>query len=172
MIISRRIKNVGEPDVKVIIYILQYCVDATGDDHRSGRPVGSVPDRQGRGARARRHGDVQEHQAGAEGGPAGASGPHRPICRGDGHRQSVARRRIPAVRADQRRRMRDASPAGLGGERRRNLQRGLGLQERGARLFCISTDYVFNGEKGEKYYEFDTPDRSACTVRPSWKGSA
>lgn len=28
----------------------------------------------------------------------------------------------------------------------------------GARLFYISTDYVFNGEKGEKYYEFDTPD--------------
>lgn len=28
----------------------------------------------------------------------------------------------------------------------------------GARLFYVSTDYVFNGEKGEKYYEFDTPD--------------
>lgn len=28
----------------------------------------------------------------------------------------------------------------------------------GARLFYISTDYVFNGEKGGKYYEFDTPD--------------
>ena len=28
----------------------------------------------------------------------------------------------------------------------------------GAKLFYISTDYVFNGEKGEKYYEFDTPD--------------
>jgi len=27
-----------------------------------------------------------------------------------------------------------------------------------ARLFYVSTDYVFNGEKGERYYEFDTPD--------------
>jgi len=28
----------------------------------------------------------------------------------------------------------------------------------GAKLFYVSTDYVFNGEKGGKYYEFDTPD--------------
>ncbi len=28
----------------------------------------------------------------------------------------------------------------------------------GAKLFYVSTDYIFSGEKGEKYYEFDTPD--------------
>lgn len=40
----------------------------------------------------------------------------------------------------------------------------------GARLLYVSTDYVFNGEKGEKYYEFDTPDPISVYAQTKLEG--
>jgi dTDP-4-dehydrorhamnose reductase len=39
-----------------------------------------------------------------------------------------------------------------------------------ARLLYVSTDYVFNGEKGEKYYEFDTPDPMSLYAQTKLEG--
>jgi len=40
----------------------------------------------------------------------------------------------------------------------------------GARLFYVSTDYVFNGGKGEKYYEFDSPDPISVYAQTKLEG--
>ena len=39
-----------------------------------------------------------------------------------------------------------------------------------ARLLYVSTDYVFNGEKGERYYEFDTPDPPSVYAQTKLEG--
>lgn len=40
----------------------------------------------------------------------------------------------------------------------------------GARLMYVSTDYVFNGTKGERYYEFDTPDPPSIYAQTKLEG--
>lgn len=39
-----------------------------------------------------------------------------------------------------------------------------------ARLFYVSTDYVFNGQKDGKYYEFDTPDPPSVYAQTKLEG--
>ena len=39
-------------------------------------------------------------------------------------------------------------------------------------LVHVSTDYVFDGDKGAPYVEADAPARSTSMARPSWRASA